>query len=494
MVANDRETDDRASTNRRRFLKVAGVAGVAGLAGCSGNGGGGGSGGGSGGSDSGGSGGSDDDGSGGSDSGGSGSDGTTTGEMGGGSGDGDAVTIGAIVTNPLHSLIYPLTGNLGEVGQNIQQILDTTVEHVNNGSLSDLGPLVFQGTEGLPNLDNREVNIVWADHRSDPGQGRNEAERLIQSEGVDAIYGSYNSSVTKTVSAVCDREGVPHITGESSSPDLTERGLDWFWRSGPHDGTFSQNMFAFFDGLNENQDAGIESVAIIHEDTEYGSTSASVQEELANEHGYEIVAGPISYTAESVTTFTSQLNRIRQADPDVLLPTSYVRDATLMAEDMQSMGYFPDMVMAQNSGHNEPSFVEQTELSNYFCTRSTFADDMTESVPEIGTYNQWVTDQTDISLNGVYIRSWGGLLTLLKGIDTAGGTAPGEIQSALNGLELERLTTGLPFGIQFQENGQNGLASGVLNQYHDGEALMVWPFDLAQDDTLTFPAPNWDER
>lgn len=472
MVTLDKEANDRSPTNRRRFLKVAGVAGVAGLAGCSGNGGGGSDGSSGGGSDE-------------TDSGDGNGDGTTTGGMDESGGD-DAVTIGAV---------YPLTGNLGEVGQNIQSILDTTVQHINDGSLSDLGPLVFQDTDGgLPNLDNREVNILWADHRADPGQGRSEAERLIQSEGVDALYGAYNSSVTKTISAVCDREGVPHLTGESSSPALTERGLDWFWRSGPHDGTFSQNMFEFFDGLNENQDAGLESVAIIHEDTEYGSTSASVQEELADEHGYEIVAGPISYTAESVTSFTSQLNRIRQADPDILLPTSYVKDATLMAEDMQSMNYFPSIVMAQNSGHNEPGFVEQTELSNYFCTRSTFADDMTDSVPEIGTYDTWVTDQTGVSLNGVYIRSWGGLLTLLKGIDTAGGTDPGEIQSALNGLELERLTTGLPFGIEFQENGQNGLASGVLNQYHDGEALMVWPFDLAQDDTLTFPAPNWDER
>jgi branched-chain amino acid transport system substrate-binding protein len=469
MTSVDKGSDDSASSNRRRFLKTAGVAGIAGLAGCSGGGGGGGGGGET-----------EETTAGGAEE-TTESGGTTT---GGGGGD-DPVTIGAI---------YPMTGNLGEVGQNIQKILDTTVQQLNSGSLSDLGPLLFQDSEGLPNLDNRQVKLVWADHRADPGQGRNEAERLIQSEGVDAIYGCYNSSVTKTVSAVCEREGIPHLTGESSSPELTERGLNWFWRSGPHDGTYSKNMFQFFDGLNEQQDAGLESVAIIHEDTEYGSTSASVQEELANEHGYDIVAGPIAYTAESVTSFTSQLNRIRQADPDILLPTSYVKDATLMAEDMRSMNYFPSIVMAQNSGHNEPSFVENTELSNYFCSRSTYSDDMTDSVPEIGTYNQWVTDQTGVSLNGVYIRSWGGLITLLKGIDTAGSTDPGEIQSGLNSLELDRLVTGLPFGIQFQDNGQNELASGVLNQYHDAKAQMIWPFELARDDTFVFPAPNWDER
>jgi branched-chain amino acid transport system substrate-binding protein len=85
-------------------------------------------------------------------------------------------------------------------------------------------------------------------------------------------------------------------------------------------------------------------------------------------------------------------------------------------------------------------------------------------------------------------------MTLLKGIDNAGSTDPGAIQSSLNEMQLEPLTTGLPFGVEFEDNGQNGLATGVLNQYHDGNAMAIWPFDLAQDDTFVFPAPNWDER
>jgi branched-chain amino acid transport system substrate-binding protein len=461
MSPNDtlEENDRSSNANRRRFLKVAGSAGAVGLAGCSGNSGDGGDGG---------------------DSDGGDSDGGD-----GGSGD-NTVKIG---------VIYPLTGNLGEVGQNIQAFLEPAVEQIINGTDSGLDNLLLSGEEGLPNLNNREVELIFADHRADPGQGRSEAERLIQSEGVHAIYGCYNSSVTKTVSAVCEREGIPMLTGESSSPSLTERGLNWFWRSGPHDQTFTENMFQFFDGFNERQDGTpIESVAIIHEDTEYGSTSAEVQENLAEEHGYDIVAGPISYTAESVTSFTSQLQRIQQADPDVLLPTSYVSDAILMTEDMRSLDYMPPMVMAQDSGHSESSFVSQTELSNYFCSRSTFADDLTESVPEVGNYADWMQDVSDVSMNGVYIRSFGGLITLLAGINNGGSTNPEDIRSGLNNMEVEQLKTGLPFGIEFADNGQNSLATGVLNQYHDGEAMMVWPFNLAQDDTLEFPAPQWGDR
>lgn len=439
MPNHGKESGPRRTVDRRSFVKVAGAGGLASMAGC----------------------------------------------MGGVGGGSDTVKIGAI---------YPLSGNVGEVGKNIQKMVDSAAEDIINTEQSDLDPLVLAGDEGLPNLDNQTVEVIWADHRGDPGQGRSEAEKMIQEENVDMLYGCYHSSVSKTVSRVAEREGVPHVTGESSSPELTERGLTWFYRTGPHDKTYTENMFEFFEGLNENQDAGLKTVAIIHEDTEFGSISADVQTNLCEELGYEIVAGPISYTADSVTSFSSEVDRIKQADPDILLPTSYLKDGIMLAEEMQTANFMPPIVMCQNSGYSDPGFVNKTEISNYWCSRSTFADDMTEASPEIGKYNDFVKEQIDLTFNGVYIRSWGGFLTAMKAIDTAGSTEPDAIKSALDEMKLERLETGLPFGCDFGDDGQNTLASGVLNQYHDATEKLIWPFELAQDDSLAFPAPGWDER
>lgn len=435
----EREVETRRSTGRRAFLKAAGMGSAVGLAGC----------------------------------------------LGGSGGGTDTVKIGAI---------YPLSGNVGEVGKNIQKMVDSAADDIINTQQDGLDPLVLASDEGLPNLDNATVEVIWADHRGDPGQGRAEAERMIQEEDVHMLYGSYHSSVSKTVSRVAEREGVPHVTGESSSPELTERGLSWFFRTGPHDKTFTENMFSFFEGLNENQDAGLETVAIIHEDTEFGVISAQVQESLCEELGYEIVAGPISYTADSVTSFSSEVNRIKEADPDVLLPTSYLKDGIMLAEEMRKLDYMPSVVMCQNSGYTDPGFVEKSEISDYWCSRSTYADDMTEAVEEIGNYNSFMEEQIDLSFNGVYIRSWGGFLTAVKAIDEAGSTDPEEIRTALQEMQLEELETGLPFGCKFGDNGQNTEARGVLNQYHDATAKLIWPFELAQSDSFTFPAPGWGDR
>jgi branched-chain amino acid transport system substrate-binding protein len=455
---SDRDID------RRGWLKVVGTGAVAGLAGCSGSGGGGGS--------------------------GEATEATTESEMtegdgttaGSGGGSMDTFTVGAV---------YPFSGAVAETGQNIRSFLQSAVDDVIN-STADLGPLVMAGEEGLPNLG-ASVEITFADHRSDPNQGRAEAERMVQEEDVDLLVGAYNSSVTKTVSQVAEREQIPHVNFESSSPDLTERGLNWFWRTGPTDQTYTQNMFTFFQGLNEQMDAGIETVAIVHEDTEFGTVSARTQEALAQENGLEVVAGPIAYTAESVSSLQSQLQRVQEADPDVLLPSSYLRDAQIMMNDLETLGYAPPMIMAQNAGFNQPNFVDSTGVSDFVCTRSTFADDLPENVPELGTYNQFVQDAVGAAFNGVYIRSWGGFVSTMHAINEAGSADPSAIQSAVDGLELDRLETGMPYGISFDDNNQNELASGVLLQYQDGVGNSIWPFELAASE-VTYPAPGWGER
>ena len=399
--------------------------------------------------------------------------------------DTETVTVGAI---------YPLSGPVGETGQQIQKMLNYAVENIVN-SQADLDPLILAGGEGLPNLNNAKVEIKWADHRGDPAQGRAEAERMIQQENVDLLYGSYHSSVSKTVSATAERYGVPHVTGESSSPSLTERGLNWFWRTGPHDRIYTINMFDFMEDLNNEMGADISSVGIIHEDTEFGATSKEVQMQLADERGFEVAAGPIAYTAETVSSMTTQVQQLAQADPDVLLPTSYQKDGIMLMDEMKSQGWHPKLVIAQDSGFIEPGFVSQTDLSNFLTSRSTYADDMTEAVPEIGAYNNFVNDGVGFSFNGVYIRSWAGLLIALKGVDAAGSTDPGAIQEGLNSLELPEIESGLPFGVKFDpETQQNARASGVIIQYHDETARLVWPLNLAAEDALTYPAPAWDER
>lgn len=388
--------------------------------------------------------------------------------------------------------IYPFSGAVAETGQNIREFIKVARDEAVNNKNDDLSPLVLSGEEGLSNHD-ATVEVIFADHRGDPAAGRSEAERLVQQEDVDMLIGGYHSSVTKTISQVAERQSVPHVNFESSSPSLTERDLTWFWRIGPHDETYTENMFQMFDDMNEEMDAGIETVGIIHEDSEFGSISAETQEAMADEFGYEIVFGPTAYTADSVSSLESQVQLIKQADPDVLLPSSYLKDAQILMQDLKKLNYFPNMVLGQDAGFNQPGFKQQTDLSNYVCSRSTYAPGLVESVPEIETYSSFVQEAVGLDFNGVYIRSWGGFISAMHAVNQAESLESEAIKESLNNLSIDNITSGLPYGVEFNNNNQNSLARGVLTQYDEGATELFWPFDLASTD-VTYPAPSWDER
>lgn len=453
--------------NRRNYLRTVGAGVIAGLAGCAGNDGGGDSDGGDSGDDG---------------SGDGGSDATTTGSMGDAP---DTVEIGAI---------YPLSGSSSSAGETIEQLIRNAVTVVNEDH-SELDPLVLASGEGLPNLDGAQVELTIADHRTDPAQGKAEAERLID-EGVDMLLGCFNSSVTKTVSQAAEQAGIPHVTNISSSPDLTQRGFEWFFRSAPTNNTSVRNQYELLNDINESDeyDANIESVAVIHEDTEFGAVVARLQENLASEFGFELALDPISYTAESVSSLESQVQRIRAADPDVVFPTSYLRDAILLMEDMKKLNYSPQLICAVGAGFGQADF-EEEPVSDYTCHTSAFSQDLTDEVPELGTYNDFVQEQTGISFSFIWANAWGGVPTMLKAVDNAGSTDPDAIKQALVNQEIESpARTGMPHGIRYNEDHDNELSSNVIVQYTPERTGMAWSQVGIVEDHLVYPFPSWDDR
>jgi branched-chain amino acid transport system substrate-binding protein len=76
------------------------------------------------------------------------------------------------------------------------------------------------------------------------------AIRLTSQERVVALTGAYDTAVTADASQRTERLGVPFVNGDTSTDWLTERGLDWFFRTGPTDRMFGE---AFFSALGQQR-------------------------------------------------------------------------------------------------------------------------------------------------------------------------------------------------------------------------------------------------
>lgn len=394
----------------------------------------------------------------------------------------------------------PLSGEAGQIGENMRDVHQFLIDVVVNEDHPDLDPFIFGDGEGLPNFG-ETVNYQFVDHRGDPGEARAETRRLIQSHEVDLVVGATLSGATRTARSVCEQEGVPMVTGTASGPELTEAGLEWFWRPTPHDGIFVQNTLEFLEDLNDHESLGpdISTAVITHEDTEFGTGIARIQEERAEEFGIDVLE-TITYTAETLSSFSAQTDVIRDHDPDVLLHTGYFDDGILVMETFKERGYYPPMMLA-SGGLVIDSFYEDFEdLANYQVQRSAFNRELAEELPAIQTYADMFTEETGQTLGSINMRAMNGSVVGLAAIDRAESTDPAEIQSTLNELDLTRDEVGAPWDVEFDETGQNPHATGVIQQIHDAAPTMVWPFNLLEDfgadvtDRLDYPTPAWDER
>ncbi|HXN40777.1 MAG TPA: ABC transporter substrate-binding protein [Myxococcaceae bacterium] len=387
--------------------------------------------------------------------------------------------------------IYPLTGAAASSGLEMRNALELAAELINNGAKGLNLPL--SGSAGLPNLKGAKIRLVFGDHQSNPQVGATEAERLITQEKVVALIGCYSSNVTATASQVAERYKVPFLTAESSSATLTQRKFKWFFRTTPHDELFVQNFFEFLKALEKKKGIRPKRIALMNENTLWGTETTKLEERLAQEQGYDIVEKVI-YPAKS-TQLTSEVQRLKAAKPDLLLQSSYLGDAVLSIKSYQELGLLPQAILANDAGFNDSEFLKTLgKAANSILSREVWALDLTSRNPLIKQVNDIFLKRFKSNFNGNTARSFTGLYTLADAINRAASTQPEAIRKALAETNIAADKLIMPWGgIKFDATGQNTLGSGIIVQAQDGKYVTVWPFELASKDVI-WPMPAWDKR
>jgi branched-chain amino acid transport system substrate-binding protein len=388
-------------------------------------------------------------------------------------------------------VLYPLSGPTAQVGIDAVAAVKTALEIVNDGA--DL-PLALAHNKGLPGLGGAKVSIIVVDHQGKPEVGQSETERLISEEKVHAVFGAYFSSVTAAASQAAERAGVPFLNAESSQPALTERGLTYFFRTSPTDEMFSQLMFDFFKDFAAKSGQTFQSVAIFHEDTAFGTDSAKVQERLARERGIKVLES-IAYKAQT-TSLTSEVQRLKAANADVLLPSSYTSDTFLLLRTAKELDYNPKLIVAQNAGFTDPTFLSTMGRdAEGAITRSPYNSDLADRIPLLSKVNALFKKHANgRDISDAPARAFTGFMTLLDAFNRAGSTDPEKLRSALAATDIPPDQLIMPYrGIKFDAKGQNTLVRAVLMQVQKGRYCTIYPFDLASCQVL-YPTPTWAEK
>ncbi len=402
-------------------------------------------------------------------------------------------------------VIYPLTGGAAAAGRELRAGAELAAK-IANEVMSEL-PMKMAQHAGIQSLGGAKIKLIFKDHEGNPTLGADLAKKLILDDKVDGILGCYHSSVTKTVSAVCEQYGIPMINGTSTSPALTQRGFKWFWRTTPHDRWFTKDLFELLVGLINGKVKGvkpvpkeqIDEIASACEKTEWGSHVSGLIKEFAKEYGFKLKKS-LLYAAKSAD-LSSEVRSLKASRAEVLLFASYTSDAILMVKTLKAQKVKPKIIWGQDAGFEKPEF--RSTLGDSIVgilTRTVFLPKVVEIKALAGKVNELYKAKTGNDLGGASARAFTGVQTWVYVLEKAGSTDPKAIQQAANtitipGKELVVPWAGIKFSTSGKEIGQNVLGSGLIGQYQKGKdgkigLEIVYPFDVSSADMI-FPFPGY---
>jgi branched-chain amino acid transport system substrate-binding protein len=382
--------------------------------------------------------------------------------------------------------LYPLSGNAANAGKSALDAVALAVELVNTVH-PELSGLPSVGKGGLSNLAGAKIQLISADHQGKPEEGQSQALRLITQEHVAALIGAYQSNVTFTATATSERQGIPFVVGDSVASNITSRGFKYLVRVTPIASDFAKNYMEFLGNMKK---AGhkVDSIAIVNENTDYGTSVAGTLQEQAKSHGITVVA-QIPYNANS-TDVSAQVLQLKEKNPDCIIFVSYTADSILYMKTMKNLNYLPPMIIGDDSGFSDPAFVPAVgDLAQGVMNRSAWAVGKPMSITR--RINDLFKEKTGRELDDTSARSMQAMLVLADAINRAGSTAPDKIMAALKATDLKQDQIIMGYrGVKFDEIGENALAATYLVQLQGKDYVSVWPQKSATAEML-WPMKGW---
>jgi len=356
-------------------------------------------------------------------------------------------------------VILPMSGSLADKGRDSYSGIELSIAEVNAaGGIAAMGGAKFEA--------------VLLDSMGDPAAGREATRRLAADTNVAAIIGSYQSSVTKVATQEAEALRIPFIVCISIADIITERGFRYTFRLQPKAAFYGRDQASFLVDLESLAGLRVRRVALIHENTDFGTSSALAQKRELFERGIDVVAEE-SYIAERVEGLEPEIRRILEAKPEAILEVTYLRDSILIRRALAAAGSsIPLLDLAGGTVSPEyrrelGSLAELTFSVSEYCLVS--EDDRRLNERFRARFG------TDITGDSAY--AYQSVLVLKDAFERAASLDRGKLREALASTDMPKGPSMiLPAErLRFDAQGQNETARLYIVQIQDGEWLPVWP-------------------
>jgi branched-chain amino acid transport system substrate-binding protein len=362
-------------------------------------------------------------------------------------------------------VIMPLSGANAQFGINARNGIELAADEINSAG-------------GIAELGGAKINLIVADATSTPTTAGNVAQRLITQQDVTAVLGAFASSLTIAISEVTERRDIPLLT-MSFADQITGRGYKNIFQVVAKASVIGKAQFDYVAAIAQAAGSKIEKIAIMYEDTAYGTAQATGLRAGAKAANVEIVmddAYPLG-----ITDTTPLVNKLRGSGAQVVFPISYLNDSLLIIRSMRQQKLTIPAIGGA-AGYVIPDF--EKALGEY-----------AENVLSINTSNYDLAPE----LTDRFRKRFGYFMVhealehavtlevLVQAIRKAKSSKAEDVAAALRGA---RFTGGWINGmtggaVQFDQTGLNVLSVPLMVQWRGKDIVTVWPKDIAKS------APVW---
>lgn len=379
-----------------------------------------------------------------------------------------------------------------------------------SGPLAQLGNDVMRGFEIAAKLANenggvlgQQVELAVAD-APDSNSATSSATRLIQNEKVSVIAGSYSSAISFAASQVAERNKVVYWEQGAVADDITSRGFKYLFRliyTASDLGRASADFIVSEVAPKLNMDPKDIKVAIVHEDSSYGTmVMEGAKEELA-EAGMQLVATEAySYKTNDLSSTVSKLKSLQ---PDVIIACQYTADGILFWRQAKEAGLNVKALIGNGGAHNIPDFADALgdDVNGLFNagTSTTFNPEGLE--PEAKALFETFLARYEADYPGKQPSAHAAMgfnamhLLLSEVIPAAGSLDPEQIREAALQMDKPVGSTMVGWGVKFDPDTQNNTrAFPMIDQWQNQKVVTIYPWEYGLTDKVTIPLPPWGER
>src|ERR1700730_16366593 len=374
---------------------------------------------------------------------------------------GGAIATTALAAFPIRSFaaepvnigaLYPVTGSMAQIGQGCVNAAKLAAEMVNDAG-------------GIKSLGGAKLNLIVSDVQSDTTVTRTETDRLISGNKLSAIHGCFASALTLIASEVAARAKVAIITG--SSTDQLNKGRNYTFTPFARASQFAKAQLQMSKLISDKP-----KVAVVFENTAFGTSTSNGLKELAPGEGVEIVlfepysagfadAGPL-------------INKVKASGADMLFSVSYLNDLILIVKTIKQVGL--DIAINGGSG----GFV----IPDFYKNVGALAEGL------LGVAH-WNHDSDPLAqkTNDEYKKRYGEFLFEYAGglvaqtfmiadaLERAASTDSQKVRDALSALDVSSGYAAMGPGgkVKFGPDGKNIYAHPVGVQWQKGDLASVFP-------------------